>query len=62
MNRITFAKDVQALYIYLTKGKVAYTKQYVGGVMVDFDKKHDVVGIEIINPVLLKSLKKKLGS
>jgi uncharacterized protein YuzE len=46
--QIKYDKSVDALYITLKKGKVFKTKEQ-GGSMVDYDKKGELLGLEILN-------------
>lgn len=43
-----YEKSVDALYIKLKRGKVLKTKEQ-GGYVVDYNKKGEVLGLEILN-------------
>ena len=46
--KIVYDKSVDALYITLKKGKAAKTKEH-HGYLIDYDKKGDLLGIEILS-------------
>ena len=46
--KITYDKKADALYIYLRKGKVAKTKKVTSRLLVDIDKRGNVLGIEML--------------
>ena len=59
--RIRYDSDADAMYISLKKDKVAKTKEIDENTMIDFNKKGDVIGVEILfvkerNPNILKEL------
>ena len=45
----SFDQVADALYIYVSKAKVAETDQISENVMVDYDENNQICGIEIIN-------------
>ncbi|MDP3956417.1 MAG: DUF2283 domain-containing protein [bacterium] len=47
--KIKYDKNVDALYILLSKAKVHKTLEKDGGFLVDVDKKGHAIGIEILN-------------
>ncbi len=47
--KINYDKTIDALYIYLKKSKVAKTVEMNGRLIIDLDKKGDVVGIELLD-------------
>jgi len=47
--KITYDKEASAVAITLRNGKVAKTVEISGDVIADFDKKGDVLGIEVLN-------------
>lgn len=46
--KITYDKEADAMYIYLSQGKVFKTKKIKDGLIADFDKKGNIRGIEIL--------------
>lgn len=46
--KITYDKLADAMYIYFHKGKVFKTVEMKDSVIVDLDKKGNVVGIEVL--------------
>ncbi|MBI2657808.1 DUF2283 domain-containing protein [Candidatus Woesearchaeota archaeon] len=59
--RIRYDSDADAMYISLKKDKVAKTKEIDENTVIDFNKKGDVIGVEILfvkerNPNILKEL------
>lgn len=59
--RIRYDSDADAMYISLKKDKVAKTKEIDENTIIDFNKKGDVIGVEILfvkerNPNILKEL------
>ncbi|MBS3176743.1 DUF2283 domain-containing protein [Candidatus Woesearchaeota archaeon] len=57
--KIRYDPDADALYILLRDEEVAYTKEVDENTVIDFNKKNQVIGIEILfvkerNPNLLK--------
>lgn len=61
---INFDKIADAVYVALKKTKVKETKTISDKIIVDFDAKGDIIGIEILNissqPGILKSLEKNV--
>lgn len=55
--KIEYSKEADALYVYFREVKVAKSKEIEEGVVVDFDKKRHIVGIEILDAS--KRLKRK---
>lgn len=60
--KIRYDPDADAMYIALKKDKVDKTKEIDENTAIDFNKKGDVIGIEILfvkerNPSILKELK-----
>ncbi len=47
--KITYDKEVDALYIYFKKGKVARTLKIGTNVITDVDKKGNVIGLEVLD-------------
>lgn len=47
--KITYDKIVDAAYMTLRKGKVAKTVEMSGNVIVDLDKKGNLLGIEMLS-------------
>jgi uncharacterized protein YuzE len=58
--KITYDKMADALYIYLRRGKVAKTKKVTSRLLIDVDKKGNVLGIEILE-VSRQIPKKEIG-
>ena len=46
--KITYDKVADALYVYLKGGKVSKSKEINSNMIADFDKKGNVVGIEVL--------------
>jgi len=46
--KITFEATTGSMYIYLSDKKIAYTEE-LGGIIADYDKNKQVVGIEILD-------------
>lgn len=46
--KITYDKEIDAMYIYLEKGKYHISKE-IGDFIVDFDSKGKLLGIEILD-------------
>ena len=46
--KITYDEDADAMYIKLIRGKVAKTKEVDPNMMVDYDSKGNILGIEIL--------------
>ena len=47
--KISYDKIADALYIYLRSGKVAKTKKVTSRLLIDMDKKGNVLGIEMLD-------------
>jgi len=47
--KIEFDPAVDALYVNLSKGEIEQTKEVQKGIMMDFDKEGNVLGIEVLN-------------
>ncbi len=47
--KIEFDPSVDALYINLSKGEIEKTKEVQKGIMMDFDKDGNVLGIEVLD-------------
>lgn len=58
--RIKYDKMADAMYIYMSKGKVAKTIKVNGRLLVDVDEKDNVLGIEMIG-VSQQIPKKEIG-
>ncbi len=58
--KIQYDKKADAMYIYLRKGKVAKTIKINNRVLVDVDKKGNVIGIEMLE-VSHQIPKKEIG-
>ena len=58
--KISYDKIADALYIYLRSGKVAKTKKITKRLLVDIDKKGNVLGIEMLE-VSRQIPKKEIG-
>lgn len=59
-RKIEYDKTVDALYVYLSKGKIDRTIEIDHRVMFDVDKKGKIIGVEILDasqPWRLKSPK-----
>ena len=59
--KIKYDPDADAMYITLRKEKVARTKEIDDNTIIDFDKKGQVIGVEILfvkerNPDILREL------
>lgn len=48
-QKIEYDKTVDALYVYLSKGKIDRTIEIDHRVMFDVDKKGKIIGIEILD-------------
>ncbi len=60
--KIRYDPDADAMYVSLRKDKVDTTKEIDENTIIDFNKKGEVIGIEILfvkerNPRLLRELK-----
>ena len=47
--KIEYSKDVDALYVYFREVEVDKSREIEEGVVVDFDKKGHIVGVEILD-------------
>lgn len=47
--KIEYSKEADALYVYFREVEVAKSKEIEEGVIVDFDEKTHIVGIEILD-------------
>lgn len=47
--KTTYDKEADAMYIYLSRGRVFKTVPITERVIVDFDKKGKVVGVEMLD-------------
>ena len=47
--KIEYSKEADALYVYFREVEVAKSKEIEEGVIVDFDEKPHIVGIEILD-------------
>lgn len=47
--KIEYSKTADALYVYFREVKVSKSKEVEEGVIVDFDRKGHIVGIEILD-------------
>lgn len=59
--KIKYDNVVDAMYIYLKKGKIAKTAKMAGRLLVDLDRSRKVLGIEILN-ASTQMAKKQLGN
>jgi len=48
--RITIenVNETTLIYLQITENKVSYAKEYSPGLIVDYDKNNEVVGVEVI--------------
>ncbi len=46
--KITYDKEVDALYVYFKKGKVAKTVEVGANFIADTDKKGNIIGLEVL--------------
>jgi len=51
---IKYDKEAQATYITLRKGVIAKTIKLMDSLLVDVDKKNNLVGIEILGPLPIR--------
>jgi uncharacterized protein YuzE len=49
MKIVEYSKEADALYIYLKEENVAKSKEIEDGVVVDFDEKGQLKGIEVLD-------------
>ncbi len=54
MASLKFDKEVNALYLRLTKGKVSSSEPLADNIVIDFDAKKKVVGLELLLPPTIK--------
>jgi len=47
--KITYDKEVDALYVCFTKGKIAKTLKIGANFFADVDKKNNIVGLEVLD-------------
>jgi uncharacterized protein YuzE len=47
--KLRIDKEADALYLRLDKAKVIESEQVAPGIIVDFDTKNNVVGVEVLN-------------
>ena len=47
--KIEYSKDADAIYVYFTEAYVAKSKEIEDGVVVDFDDKGHIIGIEVLD-------------
>jgi len=47
--KIEYSKDADALYVYFKEEFVAKSKEIEDGVVIDFDEKGQLVGIEVLD-------------
>lgn len=47
--KLRIDKEADALYLRLDNGKIVESEQITPGVIVDFDSKNRVVGLEVLN-------------
>ena len=60
--KIKYDSDADAMYISMRKDRIAKTREIDENTVIDFNKKGQVIGVEILfvkerNPSLLKELK-----
>lgn len=58
---IKYDKKADAAYFRIRKGKIANTKELAKKVLVDLDKKGNVLGVEILNASLKFKGKKQIS-
>ena len=56
--KINYAAEVDVLYITLTGNEIEETDEVSAGVMVDYDKDGNVVGLEVLNASASKDLER----
>lgn len=59
---IRYDKSADAAYFKLKKGKVSKTKEFADKVLIDLDKKGNVLGVEILNVSLRLPKQKSVAS
>ena len=47
--KIEYSKDADAIYVYFKEDVVASSKEIEDGVVIDFDKKGQLIGIEVLD-------------
>lgn len=47
--KIEYSKEADAIYVYFTEAYVAKSKEIEDGVVVDFDDKAQLIGIEVLD-------------
>ncbi len=47
--KIEFSKEADAIYVYFKEEYVAKSKEIEDGVVVDFDEKGQLIGIEVLD-------------
>ncbi len=47
--RIEYSKEADALYVYFKEEYVAKSKEIEDGIVLDFDKKGQLIGIEVLD-------------
>lgn len=47
--KITYDKEVDALYVYFKKGKIARTMEVGANFLADIDKKGNILGLEVLD-------------
>ena len=47
--KITYDKEVDALYVYFKKGKISKTLKLGANFLADVDKKNNIVGLEVLD-------------
>jgi len=47
--KIEYSKEADAIYVYFKKEYVAKSKEIEDGVIVDFDEKGQLIGIEVLD-------------
>ena len=47
--KIEYSKDADAIYVYFKEDFVASSKEIEDGVVIDFDKKGQLIGIEVLD-------------
>ncbi len=63
MASLKFDKEANALYLRLTKGKVSSSEPLADNIVIDFDEKKRVVGLELLlPPTIKKEIKAQLVS
>jgi uncharacterized protein YuzE len=47
--KIEYSKDADALYVYFREDYVAKSKEIEDGIVIDFDKDGQIIGIEVLD-------------